>query len=323
MIVYIKDKKDFRTKTTAVAVEWEIHESIYDAKSTVTIPTSQSSINEGDYVLFDGDPYVGIVTEVDIDGGKTELSVEQGVTLFSREMFYTSSSYTYLEDYLESLIDTNFANCSDSMYKIPFLSVNALTHTSGSMKPDLEDNVYSVTSFISKLRRLKDIVCEWSFDTDNLYLSIFKKTFPTHNIDLSNPRFRVTEQTISNQAVGKLTIYCEENGNTYTRYLKTDGTITGTKPADADRVEGEWQTLTILEYADLNDDVQDAFAQNYYSHRISFETERDFNLYDRLNIRMDGKIFASYVSGIIRDKSNFKTIECGELQTLYPYLKRL
>lgn len=324
MIAFIKDKKTFTTKVMVKAVDWELHESIYDTVSTITIPTTKSPINEGDFLMFDGNPFVGIVTEVDIDGGRTELSVEQGVKVFSRDMFYTATSYTYLEDYLESLIDTNYTNCTDEIYELPFLVVNALSHTNANCKPDLEDNVFNIKSYISKLRRLQDIVCYWDFNRTQLILNIYKKTFAVHNIDMSNPRYIVTEQTISNQSVGKITVFCEENSAYSNWYLKTDGTVTNTKPADADRVDGDWTTLIVGETADIQNDVRDEFAQNYYSHKISFMTDTDFEIYDRLNLRIDGKIFNSYVSGIITRKgSKYKEIECGELQTQYPFLNRL
>ena len=324
MIVFIKDKNSFITKTMVSAVDYEVHESIYDTVSTITIPTQKSPINEGDFLMFDGMPFVGIVTEVDIEGGKTEISVEQAVKLFARDMFYSAMSYTYLEDYLESLIDTNYTNCTDDLYEVPFLVVNALSHTNANCKPDLEDNVYNIKSYISKLRRLQDIVCEWDFNRTQLILNIYKKSFSLHNIDMSNPRYIITEQTISNQVVGKITVFCEENSSYSTWYLKTDGTVTNTKPADADRVDGDWTTLTVGETADIQDDVRDEFAQNYYSHKISFLTDSQFEIYDRLKLRMDGKIFNSYVSGIIHRKgSKYIEVECGELQTQYPFLNRL
>ena len=324
MIVFIKDKNSFITKTMVSAVDYEVHESIYDTVSTITIPTQKSPINEGDFLMFDGMPFVGIVTEVDIDGGRTEISVEQAVKLFARDMFYSATSYTYLEDYLESLINTNYTNCTDDLYEVPFLVVNALSHTNANCKPDLENNVYNIKSYISKLRRLQDIVCEWDFNRTQLILNIYKKSFSLHNIDMSNPRYIITEQTISNQVVGKITVFCEESSSYSTWYLKTDGTVTNTKPADADRVDGDWTTLVVNEVADINDDVRDEFAQNYYSHKISFKTDSQFEIYDRLKLRMDGMIFDSYVSGIIHRKgSKYIEVECGELQTQYPFLNRL
>lgn len=324
MIVFIKDKNSFITKTMVSAVDYEIHESIYDTVSTITIPTQKSPINEGDFLMFDGMPFVGIVTEVDIDGGRTEISVEQAVKLFARDMFYSATSYTYLEDYLESLINTNYTNCTDDLYEVPFLVVNALSHTNANCKPDLEDNVYNIKSYISKLRRLQDIVCEWDFNRTQLILNIYKKSFSLHNIDMSNPRYKITEQTLSSLSVGKITVYCEENSAYSTWYLKTDGTATSTQPSDEDRVQGDWATLVVNEIADITDDVRDEFAQNYYSHKISFLTDSHFEIYDRLKLRIDGKIFNSYVSGIIHTKgSKYIEVECGELQTQYPFLNRL
>ena len=324
MIVYIKDKETFTTKIVVTAVDYEIHESIYDTVSSVTIPTQSTPPEEGDFLMFDGMAYVGIITEVNIDKGATQISLEQAVKLFSRDMFYTAQSYTYLEDYLKDLIDDNFTNCTDAIYKVPFLSVNALTQTNKNCKPDLDDKgVYNIKSYISKLRRLQSIVCDWNYDRTTLTLNIYKKDFAVKNIDLSNPRYVITEQTIAKQSIGKVTVFCEENSSYTNYYLKTDGSITTTY-STTDRVSGEWATLTVGEVADRVDSVSDMFAQNYYSHKVAFQTENAFTLYDRIVLRMEGKIFNSYVSGIIyRKGSNIHTVECGELQTEYPYLGRL
>ena len=325
MIVFIKDKQSFITKAVATAVDYEIVESIYDALSTVVIPTPKTIPEEGDFLIFDGMPYVGIITEVNIDKGQTELSVEQAVKLFSRDMFYTAQSYTYLEDYLKGLIDDNYTNCSDAIYKVPFLEVNALTQTNRNCKPDLDDNnVFNIKSYISKLRRLQDIVCDWGYSRTGLTLNIYKKDFAQYNIDMSNPRYVITEQTISNQSIGKVTVFCEENSTYYTYYLLEDGTIT-TSYTTTGRVAGDWVTDTVSEVADISDAVADVVAQNYYSHKIAFRTDRKiFKLYDRVVLRIDGKIFNSYIAGITHHKgSEYINIECGELQTQYPYLERL
>ena len=350
MIVFIKDRKTFATKVMVTAADYEIHESIYNAVSNITIPTPKELPSDGDFIMFDGMDYVGIITEVDVDGGETNISAVQSVNLFNREMFYSGTTYTYLEDHLKDLIDTNYTNCTDLMYKTPYLSVTAGSHTSGNILPDFTEtaqsddtpasvtgttltldslgssvmgSVYSIDSYISKLRRVKDIVLSWGFTRTALTINIYKKSFSTYNIDLSNPRYKITEETFSNLTVGKLSVFCESNGVYYTRYLKTDGTIVSTDPV-SDRVDGEWQTLIVRDYSDLTNYVADAFAQNYYSHKISFITDREFELYDRLSLRVDGKIFNSYVSGIVRTKgSDLITVECGELQTQYPFLERL
>lgn len=323
MVIYIKDKETYATKLMAVAVEYQIYRSIYDATTTVTIQAPKTPLEEGDFLVIDGYNYVGILTEVDIDDNKATLSAVQGVNLFSREMFYSAQSYTYLEDNLKDLLDANYTNCTDAIYKVPFLTVNALSHTNKRCKPDLEDNTYTLSSYMAKLRRLYNIVSEWEFSRTALVLNIYKKDFPTYNIDLSNPRFKVTEQTFSVQSVGKATVYCEETGAYSNWYLKTDGTVTQAYSV-ADRVKGDWVTLTVAEADDIEDTVRDAFAQNYYSHRITFQSAQDFELYDQLVIRADNKIYRSYVSGIIeRNDSAYTVIECGELQTLYPYLNRI
>ena len=74
MICYIKNRKTFATTHTAVCTSYEIHESIYDAVSKISIQTPKSPPNEGDLVLFDGLNYVGIITEVDTNDGEMDIT---------------------------------------------------------------------------------------------------------------------------------------------------------------------------------------------------------------------------------------------------------
>lgn len=323
MIIFIKDKKSFLTKTAAVVLQYEIHQSIYNAVSTATIQTPETPPEEGDFLIFDGTDYVGIITEVSEDRGQTEISAEQAVRLFSRPMFYTASSYTYLEDNLQALIEANYSNCTDAEYKVPFLTATAGTHTAKNIKPDLENNIYDIAAYMAKLRRLQGIVCDWSYTRTALILSIYKKAFPTHNIDMSNPAYTVTEQTVSKNAVGKITVFCEATNAYSNWYILTDGTIQQTYTTQ-DRVDGDWICITVKEAADIQDAVTDEFMRNSYSHRITFRCAGAFGLYDQLKIRMQGKVFSSYVSGLIRRSDTpLIEVECGELQTQYPFLERI
>lgn len=90
----------------------------------------------------------------------------------------------------------------------------------------------------------------------------------------------------------------------------------------ASRIQGKWITLQVEKQADLEQRVADLFAQNTYSHSIVFSAKKGlFQLYDRLLIRIDNKLFKSYISTIeTKNNSDYADYTCGELQVQYPFL---
>ena len=321
MRAFIKDRATFATKSHNLVLDYELKDSIYDTVSHITMETPATLPGEGD-ILYMENGFFGVIRAISPEEGKTRLDVNQIMSLLERNMFYAPASYIYLEDYLAQLVQENFTQCPDAFYALPYLTAQAVTHTAAQMNPDTEDNVFSVKSYASKMRRLYNIFCEWGIGRDTLTLQIARQVKVTKNIDFSNPLYVVTSQDFSQKTVSKITSYCEENGEMKTWVLMEDGSITDTTPA-AGRIRGEWAPLTVAKAEDVEDSVRDEFAKNEFSHKIEFQApkSRGFSLYDPLKIKLDNRIFSSYVSGVTEKKnSEIVTVECGELQMQYPYL---
>lgn len=321
MRAFIKDRKTFETKSHNLVLDYELKYSIYDTVSSVTIETPVTLPGEGDIIYMENG-FFGVVKTVSPDFGQTVLDVNQIISLLSRDMFYTPAPFTYLEDYLAQLVQENFTQCSDAFYALPYLTAQAITHTAAQMNPDTEENIFSVKSYAAKMRRLYNIFCEWGISRDALTLQIVRRVKETKNVDFSNPLYVVASQDFSQQTVSKITSYCEGNGQTQTWTLLADGSITNSTPS-ANRVNGEWVPLVVAKAEDVEDSVRDEFAKNEYSHKIEFQApkNRGFSLYDPLKIKLDNRIFTSYVSGVTeRKSSDIVVVACGELQMQYPYL---
>lgn len=321
MRAFIKNYKTFITTSHNLVLDYELKHSIYDTVSSVTIETPPVLPQEGDIIYLENG-FFGVIKTVSPDRGQTVLDMNQIITLFSRNMFYAPAPFTYLEDRLAQLINENFVNCPDTFYAMPYLNVTALTHTASQMMPDLENNIYAVKSYAAKMRRLYNIFCEWSINRETLTLNVVKRVKTVKNIDFSNPNYILTAQDFSVKTVSKVTSYCEENGQTQTWVLLDDGSIVNSTPT-AGRVNGDWIPIVVEKAANVTDSVRDEFAKNEYSHKIEFQApaESGFRLYDRLQVKLDNKIFNSYVSGVTERKgSNIVDIQCGELQMQYPFL---
>lgn len=321
MRAFIKDRKTFETKSHNLVLDYELKYSIYDTVSSVTIETPAALPGEGDIIYMENG-FFGVVKTVSPNFGQTVLDVSQIISLLSRNMFYTPAPFTYLEDHLAQLVQENFTQCPDAFYALPYLAAQAITHTVAQMNPDTEENIFSVKSYAAKMRRLYNIFCEWEISRDALTLQIVRRVKETKNIDFSNPLYVVASQDFSQQTVSKITSYCEENGQTQTWTLLADGSITNSAPPE-NRVTGEWVPLVVAKAEDVEDSVRDEFAKNEYSHKIEFQApkNRGFSLYDPLKIKLDNRIFTSYVSGVTeRKSSDIVVVACGELQMQYPYL---
>lgn len=326
MEVFIKDRLTFETKGIVTVLDYTIEQSIYDTVSDIIITTPKVLPNEGDFIFLDAG-FLGIVSTVSPEDGKTEIGARQINTLFSRSMFFKTASYTYIEDYIAQLITANFTNCADAMYRLPYLTAAAITHSAVKLTPELDaDGTYTISSYASAARRVHNIFLEWHLTRTSLSVDIVKRVKTQKNIDFSNPDYMLTEQDFSVETVGKITTYCTENGQYKDWYLKADGSIAATAPPTSERASGEWITLKVDKAEDVQNSVKDTFEQNIYSHKVSFQTsnKRRFALYDRLLIALDGKLFDSYVSGVTTRKgSDVTEIACGELQMRYPYKQRI
>ena len=323
MQVFIKDGKTFETISHNEVLGYELKKSIYDVVSTIHIIAPETLPKTGDIIYVDEVDFFGVLKEVELDNKIAILKVNQIVTLLNRDLVYKSATYTYLEDYLKTLIDTNYTNCADDVYAMPWLTVNAATHTQRTISPDTEKNVFNIKSYLSKVRRLQNIFCKWEISRTELTLNLVNSLKAKRNVDFSNPAFKIVDESYSEKTVSKITSICEENNQTQDWYLLKNGNVTSTVPPAETRVTGEWTVLTVAKAADVADDVKDEFKKNTYSHSIEFSAQKEsgFVLYDRVTVSINNELFESYVTTVgVASGANRITISLGELQTVYPYL---
>lgn len=320
MYAFIKDSRTFKTKCAALVLAYSVSRSVYDTVSKVTIAAPTVSPSEGDIVYLD-EGFMGLITTISPDGDEVELSLVQIVSLFSRSMYYIEEPYIYLEDYIAKLIKENYTRCRDEFYALPWLEVTVGTHSNVNLTPTLEEGTFSVKSYAAAARRIHNIFLEWDITRDTLYVNIVRREKAVKNVDFSNPDYMLLTEDYSSKTVSKVTAYCEEDGAYEDFILTKSGDIVSSASIE-DRIAGEWVTLKIRNAEDKENEVKGLFLKNEYSHKITFRTDRSrgFELYDRLLIALNGKVFSSYVSGVtVTDNSNLAEISCGELQMEYPY----
>ena len=314
MIGYVKSIVDF-TNIYMLEVEnynCAIH-SIYTNISTFTVVGEYSNL-DGNFMIFD--EFLGIITSCEPADGRTVLKCERIETLFSRDLLFKEPASS-IEQYIYRTITEEFRDLSDPVYALPYLEVTYSTTTKYS-KPVNDNGVYSLEKYFSRVRRLFNVYVDFAVENNKLKISIERRTPGTHNVDFNMSDFQLYEEKYSDTQIAKVTTYNENVQTDY--YMFTDGTFS-TNPEEKERAEGKW---VILETDDI-DDVADEFAKNNSSHSIQFYSTRKLNFYDRVVIRSNGRVTASYIAQIIKSSADDRYLykSGDEITTASAYIRNL
>lgn len=317
MITYIRDRHTFAIKHHATALNYDMTvQSIYDEVSEFKIRGNESSAKAGDFFFADG--FFGIIKEVDKDRETLDITCNDIDTLFARDIPDDPGTVGgNIEGYIKSLIDKYYVSLSDAVYATPFLTVVASTSTVGSALPDVENGVWNVKSYLSKVRRLYNIHTSYSVVNGGLVMRLFHRGRQTYKVFLDLSDYEVLEESFAHEAIGKITTIEEDTGARRDWYLLTDGTITNTY-TDENRVDGTWEILNVSEAANAAEEVKNKFAENSDSHLIEFACSKDYNFYDDLIVRTkDGQVLSSYISAIRKSSDRNKNVyKSGELRIM-------
>lgn len=317
MIAYIRDRRTFRLKHHATALSYDMTlQSIYDEVSDFTIKGTESSAQAGDFFFAGG--FYGIVKEADKERETLNITCNDIDTLFSRDIPDSPQAVSgSIEGYIKSAIEKYYVNLSDAVYAAPYLKVTAQTSTAGNALPDVEDGVWNIKSYLSKVRRLYNIHTSYSVVNGKLVMRIFHRDRKNHKVFLNLSDFEVLEESFAHDAIGKITTIAEDTGEKKDWYLLTDGTITNTY-TNENRVDGTWETVKVGEAAKAADEVRNKFRENSDSHLIEFACGKEYGFYDNLTIRTkNGRTLTSYISAVRKNNAQSKTIyKSGELRVM-------
>ena len=317
MIAYIRDRRTFKLKHHATALNYDMTlQSIYDEVSDFTIKGTESSAQAGDFFFAGG--FYGIVKEVDKDRETLHITCNDIDTLFSRDIPDNPGVIGgSIEQYIKAQIDRYYVNLPDAVYAAPYLKVVAQTSTAGNVLPDVEEGVWNIKSYLSKVRRLHNIHTSYSVVDGKLVMRIFHRDRRKHKVFLKLSDFEVLEESFAHDAIGKITTIAEDTGEKRDWYLLTDGTITNTNTGE-NRVDGTWEVMKVGEAAEAAQEVKNKFAENSDSHLIEFSCNREYGFYDDLTIRTKGgRVLTSYISAIRKTADQDKTVyKSGELRIM-------
>ncbi len=317
MQCYVKRRSDFKTVYALDVYDYDVViDSIYDENGSISVVGEVSGI-EGNFIYFNG--WIGIVDSVAPERGTTVITTKTILSAFARPLVPVADG-SAIEPFIKLKIESEYKNLSDAVYRMPYLSVSA-DSTTGFISPDVEDGFWNLRSYIAKVRRLKGVFVTWGIDGDTLTCAIGAKTVPVRIVDFADTAHRLQSESYSRYTVGKITaIQTVDNITTQTHYYAhADGTYSTT---DEDRVSGEWIVIATDADGEL-DAVAEEFARSSYSHLIEFYSDRKFDFYDSLRVRVGGRVLQSYISSVRVTKSG-TLYRSGELRrTLTDKLKEL
>lgn len=330
MRCYVKDRATFQTLGVYSVAEkdYEIYfETLFDDLSKLTLLTSDK-IDE-DNIVYCDNGWFGVIKSAVRDEEKaiTKLTCRHIRYLFERPVSVAECSMLpdfgfTMERMLKDAITSLFSNQSDNVYKLPYISfvLTSANNAFGVMPlPDTTDGIWKLSEYLLKMQRTYRIFCTYDIrrvsGADTLRISIGELATAARKIDFSQKSNRLIKENYSNDALAKISLF--EGVTSDTWYLKTDGTIVDAEPAAEDRAVGNWITI-FYDGADIEQKALDEFAKNKFSHSIKFSSPRLMNIYDPVELRINGNVVNSEITSILLTGETDKYIyTSGELRTRF------
>ena len=291
------DEKDFDYKFDVLSPE----------KNTVPVPkdfkpttmSEEPRAPKGWYIRIfrDGEEYQGVISGFEEGETQGKIEYSQLITLFDLEIAAGSQDITMvsIESYINAILTNAFISNSDTVQRIPGLTVSYSGNTRGSLSYCNTDN-----PFVS-INILKDLISEAyasygiytkiyaDFSNKRIYadIRIINAAAPTIEGDLPNicdAEFTIRKQ--ANTEVNKVIIKDTYYGTEYLFYLYDDGTY-GTNPSPTGKAR-VFPTVTKVILMDLNEmakNLVDAKYQTYINLVAS---------YTRYGATIPGSIWGSF-----------------------------
>lgn len=312
MIAYLKRRSTFATYDKLDIFSYNIAlGSIYDENSTFKA-IGDVEANAEDFIVFDD--FIGIIdrTTPSTDGNTTEIVCVDIIRAFKRKLVYPVPPAT-IEEFIKTELEDNYKNIADTEFDMPYLSITS-TNATSFISPDLDGGMYSLKSYIAKVRRVKNVFVDFSIDSNILNINIVAATPDAHNIILKDSGHELISQSIAESSIAKITTLQGVTEKDW--YLNEDGSITNGVPSP--RVLGVWIGLPLSASVTDAEVVADEFAKNSKSHKIVFRSANEYDFYSTVSLRLKDRVLSSYISVVrIDDKDDRYLYKTGELQVTF------
>lgn len=290
MLCYFISKKDLSILNI---VEVNSYSISYDldcgGKTKIIIAGNPNAADEDFVILKDGKKtrFIGIIENIDNADGERKYTISclEIERIFDRKIILSDVEIiktTGIEDFVVNAIQKYFAASGDSFIDMQYINCEALTHTKNSSKPDAEDGIYNLKTYIGNIKEKYGIFLDFEFTKTNLNISIHKKEQSAMQIDTTITDVVSCKETYKVQVLAKLSVIWR---NTTTQedslryfYLHSDRTVS---EENKDRINGTVSTI-FIEAETEEEMIQEAkneFKSNSYSHSIEADILEVSKLY--------------------------------------------
>lgn len=327
-LVYFLDKSNLEIKDV---IEFEDYEYVIDEetnKKTIFTVAQKVNVENGDLVVLqrnDKIDYLGIIKDIENSDGeiKRKITLEYISNIFDRKIILENEnliSENGIEDFIAKEIYDNFTNSDDTFLNINWLDVEVKTHTKITKSVSNENGIYNFHTFITNCSQNYNIILDFSYVNKRIKLTIYKQEAEIQLIDTTITDISNYVEKFETSIIAKVTVKTQTDVQIW--YLLNDRTITQDKN-NINRASGNIETLYTEKEEDARQTALDKFKSNTYNHYISFDINRNSELFDvenlkigtPLNVRTNNNIILNtYVSAITDKGDNFINITCGNMR---------
>ena len=279
MLCYFISKKDFSILNCVEVVTYSIsHDLDCGGKSKIVIAANPNASDEDFVILKDGKDvkFKGIIETIDNADGEVQYDVSclETERIFDRKIVLANEemiSTTGLEDFVAAAIRASFAESGDDFVDLFYINCNVLTHTKANAKPDSENGIYNLKTYIGNIKERYGIFVDFEFTKSNLNITIYKKEQMPMRIDTTTTDIVTCNETYKVKVLSKLSVIwfnptTQEKTMRYF-YLHPDRSVS---EVDEKRVDGTISTTYIEAETEpeMIEEARNEFKSNSYSHSI-------------------------------------------------------
>ena len=327
-LVYFLSETDLEIKDV---IEFENYEYTIDEetnKKTIFEVMQKINAENNDIVVLQRNgsiDYIGQIEDIKNENGelRRKITLKFISNIFDRKIILENENLINevgIEDFIAKEIYDNFTNSDDSFLNIKWLDVEVKTHTKIKKSVDNDNGIYNFRTFMVNCSQNYNIVFDFSYVNKRIKLTIYKQESESQLIDTTIPDISNYVEKFETSIVAKVTVKTDSNVQTW--YLLSNRTTTQDKN-DINRAKGNIETLYTSKPEDAYQTAMDKFKSNTYNHYISFDINRNSELFDvskfkigtPLNVKTNNSIVLdTYISAIADSGSNFLNITCGNMR---------
>ena len=318
MRCYIKDFKTFLTIAKFDATSYSLPDG---TKGEIVIyqkdPVDLRTKYVGMWVIINSEIFY--ISEVTPNDDYVSLEIQPPIYAFTRQVEYDGST-TY-GTLITNILNNDFgANCSDTEYRLNYLSVTNTDTTACLIETD--DYGFIIPCDIFDDALYAGVAIDFSYTNTELNVDIHTANYDEGVVAFNDGKTILEAESYDPNFIAKVTVLhrleTENEGDDEFEeihyYLSTDNQISTTPPVN--RAKGIWKYYTASADESPLSVAIGAFSHNNDNHKIEFHCPTRFNLYQKIRMRLRGELFNTIItSRVLSSDDSRYYYTCGNLAT--------